>query len=82
MPYLYIMHSVLLDKFYIGSTKDSVEQRLEKHLSNHNGFTAKAKDWKIVHLEYFHLFEEAYLCERTIKAWKSKKMIEKLISKA
>jgi putative endonuclease len=81
MAYLYILHSITTDKYYIGSTRDSIEQRLEKHLSNHKGFTAKAKDWKIVHLEYFQLFEDAYLRERTIKAWKSKKMIEKLISK-
>jgi putative endonuclease len=82
MAFLYILHSITTDKYYIGSTRDSIEHRLEKHLSNHKGFTAKAKDWKIVHLEYFQLFEDAYLRERTIKAWKSKKMIEKLISKA
>ena len=30
------------------------ELRLNKHLSNHKGFTSKAKDWQLVHKESFH----------------------------
>ncbi len=79
MATTYIIFSEKLDKYYIGSTHNSIKERLEKHLTNHDGFTAKAKDWKVVFLEIFDSYEEAALKEKTIKGWKSRKMIEKLI---
>ena len=42
-----------MDKFYIGHTGDDVNESLRRHLSDHGGFTSKAKDWRIVHLEEF-----------------------------
>ena len=56
-----------------------MEERLDKHLSNHDGFTAKAKDWKVVFIEHFDSYEMAAEKEKIIKGWKSRKMIEKLI---
>jgi putative endonuclease len=41
-----------LDRYYIGSCAD-VERRLAKHLGNHQGFTGKAKDWKIKYIERY-----------------------------
>jgi len=79
MAFTYILFSADLNKFYIGSTRDSMQERLEKHLSNHDGFTANAKDWKVVFLEQFDSYETAAAREKTIKKWKSRRMIEKLI---
>ena len=79
MVYFYILHSKILDKFYIGHTSENLEERLRKHLSNHKGFTAKTKDWNIVHFEEFQTKSEAYKREIEIKAWKSKIRIKKLI---
>ena len=79
MAVTYILFSEDLNKYYIGSTRNSIEERLEKHLSDHDGFTAKAKDWKVVFLENFDSYERAALKEKIIKGWKSRKMIEKLI---
>jgi putative endonuclease len=79
MAITYILFSENLNKYYIGSTRDPMEIRLKKHLSDHDGFTAKAKDWKVVFLENFDSYEKAALKEKIIKGWKSRKMIEKLI---
>ena len=79
MFYIYILYSESLDSFYVGSTSN-VETRLEKHLQNHKGYTARAKDWKIVYTEIFQNKLDALSREKQIKNWKSKKMIEKLIS--
>ena len=76
--YVYILYSVALDKYYIGSTKD-IASRLEKHLQSKKGFTAKAKDWILVYSEDFESKQEAIKRELQIKKWKSRKMIEKLI---
>ena len=56
--YAYILFSETLDKYYIGSTKN-ISNRLEKHLSNHKGFTSKAKDWLLKYQESFSSNSEA-----------------------
>ena len=63
--YVYILHSKLLDRYYIGSTQD-ITKRLEKHLSNHKGYTSRAKDWVVVYSES-HLTKSWYsLAERSL----------------
>ena len=77
---VYILFSDTVDKFYVGHTSDELEERLRKHLSNHSGFTAKAKDWKIVYHELFPDKSLAYKRELQIKSWKSKVKILQLIT--
>ena len=67
--YVSILYSRYLGKYYIGSTSD-VENRLKKHLSNHKGYTSKAKDWIVVYKEEFRTKSEALFREREIKEWK------------
>ena len=76
--YVYILFSLHLNRYYIGSTHD-VENRLKKHLSSGKGFTSKARDWEIKYTETFTTRSEAVQRELQIKKWKSRIMIEKLI---
>lgn len=48
--HVYIIYSELLDKYYVGYAKE-LAARLERHLTNHSGYTGLAKDWKIVYSE-------------------------------
>ena len=77
----YILYSSLRDTYYIGYTGDSIEERLRKHNSNHSGFTGGAGDWEVKHTELFATKELAYKREREVKAWKSRKRVERLIEK-
>ena len=79
MFHTYILFSETLDKFYVGHTSEELHERLRKHLSNHSGFTAKAKDWKIVYYEVFSDKSNAYKRELEIKSWKRKIKISQLI---
>jgi putative endonuclease len=79
MFYFYILYSITIDKYYIGHTSESLDERLSKHLSNHKGFTSRAKDWKIVYYENFLDKSQAYQRELEVKKWKSKFRIQKLI---
>ena len=79
MALVYILYSLLLDRYYIGSTTQSLEERLRRHLSDHNGFTAKAKDWIVVYSEEFADKSSALSREKQIKSWKSKSKIKDLI---
>ena len=71
----YILHSKFLDKFYIGHTTKAVEERLRKHLSDHTGFTSKAKDWQVVYTETFASKELAYRRELEAKTGRVKMRI-------
>ncbi|WP_267405106.1 MULTISPECIES: GIY-YIG nuclease family protein [unclassified Chryseobacterium] len=82
MCYCYILYSNQLDKYYIGHSSESLQERLRKHLSNHTGFTSKTKDWFIIYFESFNSKSEAYKRELEIKGWKSKIRIQKLIREA
>jgi putative endonuclease len=78
MFYFYILYSESLDRFYIGHCSD-LQERLDRHLTNHKGFTAKAKDWIIVYTEEFADKTLAYARERQVKAWKSRAAIQQLV---
>ena len=80
MAHTYILYSKTLDRYYIGSTDDKLEERLRRHLSNHKGFTAKVKDWMIAYYETHDDIASARKREMQIKGWKNKTMIQKLIS--
>ena len=81
MAFTYILFSGMLDKYYVGATNDAIEERLRRHLSNHDGFTSKAKDWNIVYYEEFDDISSAMKREKQIKKWKSRKLIEQLFTK-
>jgi hypothetical protein len=40
---VYILHSAAAGMYYIGHTTEPIEERLRKHNSNHDGFTAPTK---------------------------------------
>ena len=77
---VYILYSLIRNGYYIGYTGDDIESRLNKHNSNHKGFTGKTGDWKIVLLENYEEKEIAIKREFEIKRWKSCKRIEQLIA--
>ncbi len=78
----YILYSDKMDKFYIGYTSVKIEARLQMHLANHKGFTAKAKDWRIFYAEQFATKAAAMQREKQLKAWKSNIRIRELISRS
>jgi len=77
MYYVYIIHSAILDKFYIGSTDDPIN-RLKKHNTNHKGFTGTVNDWKLVYKECFPDKKFALQREVQLKKWKNKNRIIEL----
>ena len=80
MHYVYILFSEKLDRYYVGMTSD-IKDRIYKHNNIHHGFTNAAQDWVLVYTEEYHEKAEAQKRERTIKKWKSRRLIEKLITK-
>ena len=79
MYYFYILYSENAGKYYYGHTKDR-ETRLNKHNTNHKGFTGKKGDWTLVYSEEYQTKEKAYFRERQVKKWKSRKAVERMIA--
>ncbi len=78
---VYILFSEKRNKYYVGYTCDNILKRLDKHNSNHKGFTGGVGDWKVEYLESELSKEGAIKRERDIKRKKSRKYIEFLIGK-
>jgi putative endonuclease len=81
MCHFYILYSATLNKYYVGHTADDLTERIRKHNSNHKGFTGGIGDWILMYQEQFLTKIDALARERQVKAWKSRKEIEKLINK-
>jgi putative endonuclease len=82
MASFYITYSQKLDRYYVGITQVSVEERLLKHnFEKYSGknFTSKADDWhvklEIAAQDYAH----ARRMELYVKKMKSRKYLELLI---
>jgi putative endonuclease len=78
MALFYILYSRLLDRYYIGHTEHTMDARLQKHLSDHQGWSGRAKDWKVVHVETWASKALAMQREREVKGWKKRLRIEAL----
>ena len=71
----YILYSSELDRYYTGYSSMTAEDRLSYHLTNHKGYTKRAKDWVIVYVEEHDLKELALELERRIKKRGAKRFL-------
>jgi len=71
MHYLYISHSIAIDKYYVGESPDVIH-RLGQHNSHYfkHGFTKAANDWKIVLAKKCFAKEDACYLEKLLKTKK------------
>ncbi|MFO7657855.1 MAG: GIY-YIG nuclease family protein, partial [Bacteroidales bacterium] len=76
--YFYILYSRDRNAYYIGHT-GNLQQRIQKHKTNHKGYTGKTGDWELIYVEVYSSKKEAYKRERVVKSWKSRKRIEELV---
>jgi putative endonuclease len=80
MYFTYILYSSAANKFYVGHS-DNLERRLHEHNSGQTRFTSNiASDWQLMYHEQFESRALAAKREREIKARKSRKFIEDLMS--
>lgn len=66
--------------YYIGSA-DKLEKRISQHVKGMVASTKTKLPVQLVYKEYFSTRGQAQKKEYKIKSWKSKKLIESLISK-
>ena len=81
MFYVYILHSDILDRYYVGYT-EVLETRLLQHNSGISTYTQKASDWVLKYSEQFETRSAAMAREKEIKNKKSRSYIEWIVQSA
>jgi len=82
MSALYILFSHTRNKYYVGITTETTENRLKKHHESNygkNSFTSTVNDWSVVLDLAVDSIEIARKMENYIKKMKSRKFIEKIV---
>ena len=79
MPFVYIIYSSKLNKYYVGACT-LLDRRLYEHNIGHSKFTSTGMPWILKYSEQFETLPEAKKRESAIKKMKSRKYIENLIS--
>jgi putative endonuclease len=77
--YIYILHSELFDRFYIGSTVD-ILTRVFRHNAGQHLSTKAYRPWKLVYTETLDSLLAARRREREIKNWKNPKYMLKTLN--
>ncbi len=77
MPFVYIIYSQKLNKYYVGACID-LERRLYEHNIGHSKFTSTGMPWILKHTQIFQTLQEAKKRELEIKKMKSRRYIEGL----
>lgn len=75
---VYILQSKEKGLYYVGYTSQEPQSRLSKHLSNHGGYSSRAKDWEIIKTIEFTEKKEAMELERKIKKRGIRRYLESL----
>ena len=78
MPFVYIIYSEKVNKYYVGACTD-LDRRLFEHSIGHSKFTSTGIPWVLKYKEFFETLPEAKKREGVIKKMKSRKYIENLI---
>jgi len=77
MPFVYIIYSEKLNKYYVGACID-LDRRLYEHNIGHSKFTVTGIPWLLKYKEEHDSLHEAKRRELYIKKMKSRKYIESL----
>ena len=80
MFYVYILYSVVADRYYIGQTSD-LERSLGRHNNGGNKYTKFGIPWKLVYKEGFETRAEAMEREKKLKSAKNREYLRRVIHK-
>ena len=79
--YIYVLHSIKSDKYYVGYSSDPVRRLSEHNTKPFNTYTSKFRPWELRAHFYCGKDEKmAIKLERFIKQQKSRKLLEQLCS--
>jgi putative endonuclease len=78
MFHVYILYSVITDRYYVGQTAN-LEDRLKRHNQGRSKYTKSGIPWKLVFSESFVSRSEAEELEKRIKGSESRTELQSYI---
>ena len=75
---VYVLFSEVLNKRYIGSTRD-VNKRIKEHNSGKSKFTKAGIPWKLIYQEHYQTNQDARQRELFLKSGVGRKFIDKIV---
>ena len=66
MFYVYVIHSNLLDQYYIGQTND-LRRRIDEHKTGKSKYTKRIDDWELIYYEAYTSRSLAMKREKRLK---------------
>ena len=79
MAYLYVLHSLKYNRYYIGSTREIVN-RLKTHNSGKVRSTKAYRPWKLIYTEKFETYSDARKRETCLKSGVGRQWLKKNIN--
>ncbi|MCB9245576.1 MAG: GIY-YIG nuclease family protein [Flavobacteriales bacterium] len=76
---VYVLHSPVFDKIYIGYTSDLNARLLAHNQLAKKGWTIKFRPWVLIHSEDFNTKSEALRREKALKSAKGRQFIRSLL---
>jgi len=81
MYWVYIIESIRVKRFYVGSTSD-INKRIIRHNQGGSVWTRRYKPWRLIYTEKYKTKEIALKREKEIKSWKSGIKFKNLIKQS
>ncbi|MCC5942877.1 MAG: GIY-YIG nuclease family protein [Balneolaceae bacterium] len=78
MVYVYILYSVVADRYYVGQTSN-LEERVSRHNQGGSKYTKFGIPWKLVYKEGFETRSEAMKREKKLKSSKNREHLRRVI---
>ena len=75
---VYILYSLSLKRYYVGYTSTTMVDRMSHHLSDHKGYTSRAKDWEVKYTYSLQSKGDALQLENKIKKRGAKRYLADL----
>ncbi|MBU0573552.1 MAG: GIY-YIG nuclease family protein [Candidatus Margulisbacteria bacterium] len=78
MYYVYVLHSLSYNTYYVGSTEDT-EKRLSEHNAGKCRYTSGRMPWQLVYKEEYNTRGEAMKREKFFKSGQGRKFLKEKV---
>ena len=76
---VYVLHSKIYDKIYIGYTSDLIKRFYSHNIFGTKGYTMKYRPWEVIYTEVFSLKANALKREKELKSSCGRQFIRNMI---
>ncbi len=77
---VYVLKSLSSSKHYVGYTSNLISRFKSHNELGKKGFTTRYRLWFVIHVEFYHSKNEAWLREKFLKSGKGREWMKKNVT--